>query len=107
MGALTAIPKSTYLKLIILSPSINEFTSGNSFAALVTALAKKDINPKLTSNFSLKSSLYFDLKVIILLISTSLKVVNIAVSFLTFTNLLDIFFLSEDNFLLSNPRSPL
>ena len=61
---------------------------------------KNDIKPKPTSCLALKSSLYFVLKSNIEDISTSLKVVNIAVSFLTVTSLSATFLLSIESLVL-------
>src|ERR1700742_267214 len=60
-------------------------TAGYSFNASVTALVKNDMKPKPTPCFSLNLSLYLPRSSIIGDISTSLKVVSIAVSFLTAT----------------------
>ena len=74
-----------------MSPSIIEFTCGNRFNASVTALVKKDIKPNPTACVSLNFSLYRLRMSMIGFMSTSLKVVSIAVSFLTATNLEAIF----------------
>src|SRR5699024_10072083 len=66
--------------------SILAFTAGHSFKAVVTAFVKKDIKPSPISCFSLKISLYLLRKSMMGFILTSLKVVNIAVSFFTETN---------------------
>ena len=92
--------------LIWKSPSIIEFTSGNSSNALTTASVKKDINPRPTLCFSLNSSLYFFLNSKIGDISTSLKVVSIAVSFLTETNRSATLRRNIDNFLRLVPLLP-
>src|SRR5688572_6070071 len=63
------------------------FTAGNSCNATQQALVKNDMKPNPTWCFSLKESLYFALRSMIGFMSTSLKVVNIAVSFFTDTNL--------------------
>ena len=81
-------------------------TSGNNFNALVTALVKKDIKPKPTPCFSLNSSLYVFRRSITAFISTSLKVVNIAVSFFTATKRSATFRRNTDIFLCSEPRGP-
>src|SRR5471032_1015629 len=60
-------------------------TAGQSFNASVTALVKNDIKPKPTPCFSLNLSLYLQRSSIMGDISTSLKVVSMAVSFLTAT----------------------
>src|SRR5476649_1932949 len=60
-------------------------TAGQSFNASQTALVKNDIKPKPTPCFSLNLSLYLLRISMIGDISTSLKVVNMAVSFLTAT----------------------
>ena len=75
------------------------FTSVNSASALVTAFVKNDMKPKFISCFSINFCLYSDLNDIIADISTSLNVVNIAVSFLTATRRVAIFLLNEDIFL--------
>ena len=74
-------------------------TSGYSSKALTTANVKNDIKPNPTPCLFLNSSLYFFLSANIGDISTSLKVVNIAVSFLTVTNLSATLRRSIDNFL--------
>ena len=66
-------------------PSIWALMAGNSASAVVTALVKKPMNPRPTPNCSLKASLCFLRKSMTGFMSTSLKVVNIAVSFLTET----------------------
>ena len=81
------------------SPSIIALTSGKSRRAVVTAFVKNDIKPKFISCLSINFCLNSDLRFIIDDISTSLKVVSIAVSFLTATSLVAIFLLSEDIFL--------
>ena len=100
LGADTAIEMSVKSLNTISSPSIEAFTAGNSFKATLTAFVKKDIKPKPTPCFSLNWSLNLDLKSITGFMSTSLKVVNMAVSFLTATNLLAMVFLSGDIFCL-------
>ena len=80
-----------------------EFTSGYICSALTTALVKKLINPKLISYFSAKDSLYFFRRAKIGAISASLKVVNIAVSFLTATSLSATFLRNIESFFLSSP----
>src|ERR1700761_6063404 len=60
-------------------------TAGHSFNASQTALVKNDIKPKPTPCFSLNLSLYLLRISMIGDMSTSLKVVSIAVSFLTET----------------------
>ena len=88
--------------MIISEPSIIEFTAGNSFNALTLANVKNDIKPKFTPCFSLNFSLYFFLKSKIADISTSLKVVSIAVSFLTDTSLSATFLLNIESFFLDS-----
>src|SRR5471032_625188 len=73
-------------------------TAGHSFNASVTALVKNDIKPKPTPCFSLNLSLYLPRSSIIGDISTSLKVVSIAVSFLTATKRLATVLRSGDIF---------
>ena len=63
------------------------------------------MNPKFTPCLFLNFSLYFFLKSNILDISTSLKVVNIAVSFFTLTSLSATFLLSIESFCLLSGRS--
>src|SRR5690606_32160777 len=95
-GPDTAIETSTKLLYTISSSSILAFTEGHSFKAMHTALVKNDINPKPTPCFSLNLSLYLVRKSIIGFISTSLKVVSIAVSFFTTTKRLAMVFLRDD-----------
>src|ERR1700760_704219 len=71
---------------------------GHSFSASVTALVKNDIKPKPMPCFSLNLSLYLPRNSIIGDMSTSLKVVSIAVSFLTVTKRLATVLRSEDIF---------
>src|ERR1700753_4131393 len=73
-------------------------TAGHSFKASQTALVKNDIKPRPTPCFSLNLSLYFVRSSIIGDISTSLKVVSIAVSFLTATRRFATVFRNEDIF---------
>jgi len=61
------------------SPSRRALTSGTSFRPAITARTKKDINPSLTPNFSLKAGLCSARNAITRLISASLKVVSMAV----------------------------
>ena len=70
------------------SPSMKALTAGQSCKAIQQARVKKLINPKPTSCFSWKLALYLARKSMIGFIFTSLKVVNMAVSFLAATNLL-------------------
>src|SRR5690606_41575642 len=71
--------------VIISLPLIIEFTAGYIFKALTTANVKKLMKPKPTPCLFLKVSLYSSLQAKIGDISTSLKVVNIAVVFLAST----------------------
>src|ERR1700760_4462937 len=73
-------------------------TAGQSFKASQTALVKNDIKPSPTPCFSLNLSLYLLRTSIIGDISTSLKVVSIAVSFFTATNRLATVLRSDDIF---------
>ena len=66
-------------------PSIWALMAGNSAKAVVTALVKKPMNPRPTPNCSRNASLCFLRKSITGFMSTSLKVVNMAVSFFTET----------------------
>ena len=68
----------------------------------MTDLVKKLINPKLTPCFWEKASLYFFRISKIFVRSASLKVVNMAVSFFTDTNLSDTFLLNMDSFSLDS-----
>src|ERR1700761_8870090 len=81
-------------------------TAGQSFRASQTALVKNDIKPKPTLCFSLNLSLYLARNSIIGDISTSLKVVSIAVSFLTATNRLATVLRSDDIFSRRSERAP-
>src|ERR1035438_2886014 len=63
------------------------FTAGHSCNAQHVAFVKKLMKPRFTPCFSLNLSLYCVLNAMIWLISTSLKVVSIAVVFLASTNL--------------------
>src|ERR1700712_4588621 len=81
-------------------------TAGHSFNASVTALVKNDIKPKPTPCFSLNFSLYFARNSIIGCISTSLKVVSMAVSFLTVTKRLATVLRNDDIFSRLSVRSP-
>ncbi len=83
-----------------------EFTAGYISNALTTAFVKKDINPSPTPCLLLKSSLYFSLSSKMALISTSLKVVNIALSFLAETKRSATFLRNMDSFDLVSPRLP-
>ena len=67
------------------SPSIIAFTLGNSCSAVAHAFRKNDIIPSLIPCFSTKLFWYFLRNSMIGFISTSLKVVSIAVSFFTDT----------------------
>src|SRR6187401_1401313 len=62
-------------------------TSGFSNSACAQALAKMDMKPSLIPCFATNCSWYFFLNSMMLLISTSLKVVSIAVLFFAETNL--------------------
>src|ERR1700761_6364129 len=81
-------------------------TAGHSFNASQTALVKNDIKPKPTPCFSLNLSLYLLRISIIGDISTSLKVVSIAVSFLTATNRLATVLRKGDIFSRRSPLAP-
>src|ERR1700761_9078673 len=81
-------------------------TAGQSFNASHTALVKNDMKPKPTLCFSLNLSLYLARSSIIGDMSTSLKVVSIAVSFLTATNLLATVLRSDDIFSRRSERGP-
>ena len=105
-GAETAIEISAKSLNTISSPSIRAFTDGNSFNASQTALVKKDMNPNPTPCFSLNLSLYLARMSIIGCISTSLKVVSMAVSFLTETKRFATVFLKEDIFSRLSTREP-
>ena len=83
-----------------------ELTAGYISKARTTALVKKDIKPKLTPCFPLKVSLYSFLSSKIGDISTSLKVVNIAVSFLAETKRSATFLRSIDNLDRVSPLLP-
>src|SRR6056297_1773888 len=83
-----------------------EFTDGYISNALTTALVKNDIKPKLTPCLSLKSSLYCFLNSKIADISTSLKVVNMAVSFLAETKRSATFLLNMESLERLSPRFP-
>src|SRR5690606_35190092 len=74
--------------------------------AIQAALVKKDIKPRLVLCFSLKSSLYFFRRSITGCILTSLKVVNMAVSFFTLTKRLEMVLRREDIFSLLVSRDP-
>src|SRR5690554_3578515 len=82
------------------------FTPGHSFKAVVTAFVKKDIKPKPTPNLSLKDSLYLERRSMIGCMFTSLKVVNIAVSFFTVTKRFAIVLRKEVIFSLRSLRAP-
>src|SRR5471030_316576 len=73
-------------------------TDGQSFRASQTALVKNDIKPSPTPYFSLNLSLYLVRSSMMGDISTSLKVVSMAVSFLTATSRLATVFLNDDIF---------
>src|SRR6185503_998157 len=73
-------------------------TAGHSFSASQTALVKNDMKPRPTPCFSLNLSLYLARSSIIGAISTSLKVVSMAVSFLTATRRLATVFRNDDIF---------
>ena len=106
-GAETAIEISVKSLKTISSPSIKALTAGNSNNAIEHAFVKNDIKPNPTPCVSLNLSLYCFLRSIIGFISTSLKVVNMAVSFFTATNLLAIVFLRDDIFSLLTTLSSL
>src|SRR5262245_23351246 len=74
---------------------MDALTAGNSFNAAHTAFVKKDMNPRPTPYFSLNWSLYLERSSITGFISTSLKVVSIAVSFFTATRRFAIVLRSE------------
>src|SRR5690554_7095930 len=85
LGEDTAIDISQKSLNTISFPSNWALTAGHSCRAMQAALVKKDIKPKLVLCFSLNNSLYFLRRSITGCILTSLKVVNIAVSFFTLT----------------------
>src|SRR5690606_39948050 len=85
LGADTAMEISQKSEYTISVSSMRALTAGHSFKAVVTALVKKDIKPNPTPCFSLKISLYLARRSMIGCMLTSLKVVNIAVSFFTLT----------------------
>ncbi len=85
LGPLTATEISVLSKLTMSSPSIMLATAGYIFKARTTANVKKLMKPKPTPCFSAKASLYCLRKSMIGFMSTSLNVVNMAVSFLTET----------------------
>src|SRR5690606_32610025 len=105
-GADTAIETSQESEYTISFSSIRAFTAGHSFNAIVTALVKKDIKPNPTPCFSLKASLYLARRSMIGCIFTSLKVVNIAVSFLTLTKRFAIVLRRDVIFSLRSLRAP-
>ena len=72
--------------MISSSPSICAFTVGNRRKASVIALVKKLMKPRPTPCVSLNLSLYLSRNAITALMSTSLKVVSMAVSFFTLTS---------------------
>ena len=82
-GELTAMPMSAYSGKMTSLPSIMPLTAGNCAMACVTALVKKLMKPNPTPCASRKASLYFARRSITGFMSTSLNVVNMAVSFLT------------------------
>src|SRR5690606_37437257 len=88
------------------SPSICALTAGHSFNAWHTALVKNDIKPSPMPYFSLNLSLYRERRSMIGFMSTSLKVVSMAVSFLTATRRLAIVLRSEDIFSARVFRAP-
>ena len=88
-GPLTAMEMSQYPNSIMSLPSIMEFTPGYICRARTQALVKKDMNPRPTSCFSLKASLCCLRRSKIGFMSTSLKVVSMAVSFFTETRRLE------------------
>ena len=79
------------------------FTDGYNSKARTTASVKKDINPRPTPCFALKVSLYSFLRANIGPISTSLKVVNIAVVFLASTKRSATFLRNIESFVLDSP----
>src|ERR1700761_4080945 len=81
-------------------------TAGQSFNASQTALVKNHMKPKPTPCFSLNLSLYLLRISMIGDISTSLKVVNIAVSFLTATKRLATVLRNDDIFSRRSLLSP-
>ena len=96
LGELTAIHISAYSWKIASFPSIIALTPGNLARAMVTAFVKKPMKPNPTPFSSLNLFLYFFLRSIMGFISTSLKVVSIAVSFFTPTSLSATFLRSID-----------
>src|ERR1700743_2527578 len=82
-------------------------TAGQSFRASQTALVKNDMNPKPTLCFSLNLSLYLARSSMIGDMSTSLKVVSIAVSFFTATKRLATVLRNDDIFSRRSDRGPL
>src|SRR5690606_2943179 len=105
-GAETAIEISAKSEYTNSFSSIRAFTAGHSFNAVVTALVKNDIKPRPIPCFSLKVSLYLARRSMIGCMLTSLKVVNIAVSFLTATKRLAIVLRNELIFSRRSTRSP-
>ena len=87
-------------------PSICALTAGHSFKATQTALVKKDMKPRPTPCFSLNWSLNLARMSMIGFMFTSLKVVNMAVSFFTATRRRETVFLKEDIFSLRTPLGP-
>src|SRR5471030_2757624 len=81
-------------------------TDGQSFRASQTALVKNDIKPSPTPYFSLNLSLYLERISIMGDISTSLKVVSMAVSFLTATRRLATVLRNKDIFSRRSERAP-
>ena len=84
-GPLTATEMSVVSNEIMSSPSIMLATAGNILSARTEAKVKKLINPRPTPCLAAKASLYSLRRSIIGFMSTSLKVVSIAVSFFTLT----------------------
>src|SRR5690606_41003478 len=79
---------------------------GHSFNAWHTAFVKKDMKPSPIPYFSLNLSLYLARRSMMGFISTSLKVVSMAVSFRTATSLRAIVLRRDDIFSLRVLRAP-
>ena len=81
------------------SPSISALTSGYFFNAATAALVKNDMKPSLVPSWSLINCSFLRLrKFITFVMSTSLKVVNIAVWLETSKSFLAAVFLRRDIF---------
>src|SRR5690606_21725196 len=106
LGPETAMDTSTKSYEIISFPSMMEFTAGYIFKALTTAKVKKDIKPNPTPCLFLNLSLDSFLKANIGDMSTSLKVVNMAVVFLASTKRSATLRRNIDILLLEVPRDP-